>query len=102
MLGFQTSTPGFPSELARLQLGVDPNKHARLIYYPLVITSLNFFFFLIVSRGEECFSTESMSTESCYAEITAYSLISAVLLFPWPPTPAGLYPALNPASYLDR
>lgn len=48
------------------------------------------------------FFAESLSTENCYAEITAYSLISAVLLFPWPPTPAGLYPALNSASYLDH
>lgn len=45
MLDFQTSTPGFSSELALLQLGVDPNKHARLIYYPL----FNYFLKLLFS-----------------------------------------------------
>lgn len=99
MLDFQTSTPGFSSELALLQLGVDPTEHARLMYYPLFIYFLKLSF-LIVSRGGN--ATESLSTESCYAQITAYSLISAVLLFPWPPMPAGLHPALNPASNLDR
>jgi len=43
----------------------------------------------------KAFLLNTLSTESCYDEITAYSLINAVLLFPWPHMPAGLYPALS-------
>lgn len=100
MLDFQMSTPGFSSKLAVLQLGADPNNHARLKNYPL----FNYFLklFLLFQGGGGSALLLKACQQTCYAEITAYSLISAVLLFPWPSMPAGLYPALSPASYLDH